>query len=119
MAAQIRLKMRGRRAYSIDEVYLSDPAEDAEMSLARKELRVIGQRVLKALPVQQLALLIRFSVQEQRPEEIQGALGITETQFRLVKSRGKARFAELCRAAMEREPVHTERRGKSIFAEVA
>jgi RNA polymerase sigma factor (sigma-70 family) len=103
IAAQIRLRMRSRRAYSVDEIALSDQAADAETSLARKELRTIAERVLKALPVQQRAMLIRFYLQEQRPEEIQEAFGITETQFRLVKSRAKARFAELCRTATERD----------------
>jgi RNA polymerase sigma factor (sigma-70 family) len=102
-AAQIRLRMRARRACSVDDIALSDQAADAETSLARKELRAIAQRVLKALPVQQREMLIRFYLQEQRPEDIQEAFGITETQFRLVKSRAKARFAELCRTAMERD----------------
>jgi RNA polymerase sigma factor (sigma-70 family) len=108
IAAQIRLRIQSRRACNVDDVELSDQAANAETSLARKELRAIAQRVLTALPVQQRAVLIRFYIQEQRPEEIQEALGITETQFRVVKSRAKARFAELCRTAMESKPVRNE-----------
>ena len=111
IVAQIGLRMRSRCACSVDDVQLPDPAEDTETSLARKEQRAIARRVLKAMPVQQRAVLIRFYIQEQRPEEIQEALGITQTQFRLVKSRAKARFAELCRTAMERKPVRVEPRG--------
>ena len=111
IAAQIRLRIQSRRACNVDDVKLPDQAANAETSPARKELRAIAQRVLTALPVQQRAVLIRFYIQEQRPEEIQEALGITQTQFRIVKSRAKARFAELCRTAMERKPVRAEPRG--------
>jgi RNA polymerase sigma-70 factor (ECF subfamily) len=107
-AAQIRVRMRSRRACSVDDVQLSDPAEDTETSLARKELRTIAHRVLQSMPVQQREVLIRFYIHEQRPEEIQEAVGITRTQFRVVKSRAKARFADLCRKAMERKPIRNE-----------
>jgi DNA-directed RNA polymerase specialized sigma24 family protein len=92
----------------VDDVQLSDPAEDTETSLARKELRTIAHRVLQSMPVQQREVLIRFYIHEQRPEEIQEAVGITRTQFRVVKSRAKARFADLCRKAMERKPIRNE-----------
>ena len=105
IASQVRLRMRARRTVSVDDVKLFDHVPDAETSLARKELWTIARQVLEGLPVQQREMLIRFYLQEQRPGEIQEALGITETQFRLVKSRAKARFAELCRKAMKRKPV--------------
>ncbi|MGA9624177.1 MAG: sigma-70 family RNA polymerase sigma factor [Bryobacteraceae bacterium] len=105
IAAQIRVRMQSRRTCSVDDVQLPDPAENTETSLARKELRAIARRVLKAMPVQQREMLIRFYLQEQRPEEIQEAFGITPTQFRLIKYRAKARFAHLCRTAMERKPM--------------
>jgi RNA polymerase sigma-70 factor (ECF subfamily) len=107
-AAQIRVRMRSRRACSVDDVQLSDPAEDTETLVARKELQAIAWRVLKAMPVQQREMLIRFYLQEQRPEGIQEAFGITPTQFRLIKSRAKARFADLCRKAMKRKPMRNE-----------
>jgi RNA polymerase sigma factor (sigma-70 family) len=108
IAAQIGLRMRSRSACNVDGVQLSDPAEDTETSLARKELRAIARRVLKAMPVQQREMLIRFYILEQLPEVIQEELGITPTQFRLIKSRVKARFAELCRTAAERKPMRKE-----------
>jgi RNA polymerase sigma factor (sigma-70 family) len=107
-AELIRLRARARRACNVDDLQVSDPSADIEASLARREQRIIAQRVLKALPAQQRGILVRFYVQGQRPEEIQEAFGITVTQFRLVKSRAKARFAELCRTAMERKRVRTE-----------
>jgi RNA polymerase sigma factor (sigma-70 family) len=108
IAAQIRLRMESRRACSVDDVELSDQATDAETSLDRKELRTIAHRVLQSMPVQQREVLIRFYIHEQRPEEIQEAFGITPTQFRLIKSRAKARLADLCQKAMKRKPMRNE-----------
>jgi DNA-directed RNA polymerase specialized sigma24 family protein len=71
-------------------------------------LHAIAWRVLKAMPLHQREMLIRFYLQEQRPEGIQEAFGITPTQFRTIKSRAKARFAHLCRKTMERKPIRNE-----------
>ena len=108
IAAQIRLRIQSRRACNVDDVKLSDQAPNAETSLARKERQAVAHRVLQSMPVQQREVLIRFYIHEQRPEEIQEAVGITRTQFRVVKSRAKARFADLCRKAMERKPRRNE-----------
>ena len=40
-------------------------------------------------------VLIRFYLDEQTPDQICQAMKLTETQFRLIKSRAKARFGEL------------------------
>ena len=108
IAAQIRLRIQSRRACNVDDVKLSDQAPNAETSLARKERQAVAHRVLQSMPVQQREVLIRFYILEQLPEVIQEELGITPTQFRLIKSRAKARFAELCRAATERKPTRKE-----------
>jgi len=108
IAAQIRLRIQSRRACNVDDVQLSDQAPNAETSLARKERRAVAHRVLQSMPVQQREVLIRFYILEQLPEVIQEELGITPTQFRLIKSRAKARFADLCRKAMERKPRRNE-----------
>ena len=42
-------------------------------------------------------MLVRFYLQEQTAEEICHDLHLTETQFRLIKSRAKARYGELGR----------------------
>ena len=52
-------------------------------------------RVLRSLPKRDREVLIRFYLQEQLPEQICQELGITETQFRLIKSRAKSRYGEL------------------------
>jgi hypothetical protein len=41
--------------------------------------------------------LTRFYLNEESAEEICDNMGLTDTQFRLIKSRAKARFGELGR----------------------
>jgi hypothetical protein len=42
---------------------------------------------------------------EQTQEQICAEMNLTETQFRLLKSRAKARFGELGRRALTRRPI--------------
>ena len=48
-------------------------------------------------------ILMRFYLDEQSQDEICTEMGLTEMQFRLRKSRAKARFAELSRKALTRK----------------
>ena len=48
---------------------------------------------------------MRFYLREQTPEEICDEMGLTETQFRLLKSRAKARFAELGRKKLSHQKL--------------
>ena len=57
----------------------------------------IAMRVLQCLPHRDREVLVRFYLQEESPEEICDALEITQTQFRLIKSRAKTRYGELGR----------------------
>ncbi len=45
-------------------------------------------------------VLVRFYVQEQDAAEICRTMDLTETQFRLLKSRAKARLTRLCRGLL-------------------
>ncbi|MGP8243157.1 MAG: RNA polymerase sigma factor [Bryobacteraceae bacterium] len=54
----------------------------------------IALRVLREMPARDREVLVRFYMAGERPEEIQRALGIPETQLRRVKSRAKSRFDE-------------------------
>ncbi|MGO9232409.1 MAG: hypothetical protein ACLQKA_24695 [Bryobacteraceae bacterium] len=62
---------------------------------AGDQLVRVASRVLKEMPGQDREILLRFYLHEEHPEDIQRALGITETQYRRVKSRAKSRFREL------------------------
>jgi RNA polymerase sigma-70 factor, ECF subfamily len=52
-------------------------------------------RILRSIGKRDREVLIRFYLEEQTPERICREMGLTETQFRLIKSRAKARFGEL------------------------
>lgn len=53
----------------------------------------IAQQILGELSPRDREVLIRFYLQEQTPERIQSEMLLTTTQFRLIKSRAKAKFA--------------------------
>lgn len=74
---------------------IADPRgnpEDAAIFRQRNDL--IG-RVLDELGARDREILTRFYLREQSQEQICTEMCLTETQFRLLKSRAKARFGEL------------------------
>jgi RNA polymerase sigma-70 factor (ECF subfamily) len=71
-----------------------DNPEEAAIFLQRNELI---RRVLSELTDRDREILNRFYLQEQEQGQICQEMGLTETQFRLLKSRAKARFGELGR----------------------
>jgi hypothetical protein len=54
------------------------------------------------MPARDREVLTRFYLQEQTVSQIAEEMSITETQFRLIKSRAKARFSELGRKMLLR-----------------
>ena len=54
-------------------------------------------------------ILLRFYLDEQSRDQICAEMGLTETQFRLLKSRAKARIREVAQKALARKrpPVKT------------
>jgi RNA polymerase sigma factor (sigma-70 family) len=76
---------------------LSDHEPDPERRVLEKENQEVAMRMLGALPKRDREVLIRFYLQEQTAEEICRELNLTHTQFRLIKSRAKARYGELGR----------------------
>jgi len=65
-----------------------------EAAIFRQRLELIRQ-VLDELPGRDREILTRFYIEEQGQDKICAEMGLTETQFRLLKSRAKARFGEL------------------------
>jgi len=74
---------------------IADPAENPEESaIFRQRAEIIG-RVLEELSTRDREILIRFYLREQGQDQICSEMELTDTQFRLLKSRAKARFGEL------------------------
>src|ERR1700674_3268053 len=83
---------------------VSDGGQSPESAAIQSEYRDIAAKMLRALPKRDREVLIRFYVNEERPEQIETDMGLTLTQFRLIKSRAKARFSRLYQARMAKRP---------------
>jgi len=67
-----------------------------EKAMAQQRIGIMHE-VLEEIIPRDREILKRFYIQEQPQEQICRELGLSETQFRLLKSRAKARFGEIGR----------------------
>jgi RNA polymerase sigma-70 factor, ECF subfamily len=74
---------------------VADPHGNPEETAISKEREALVQRVLAELSSRDREILTRFYLHEESQEEICIEMTLTETQFRLLKSRAKSRFGEL------------------------
>ncbi len=97
VAAHIETAVKSRRNHRPIELLptLSDRRPDPERSAIAHESYEVAMRVLNGLPARDREVLVRFYLREQSAEEICRDLELTETQFRLIKSRAKARYGKL------------------------
>jgi len=72
-----------------------DPNGNPEESAIFKQKEDLVRRILAELSSRDREILTRFYLQEESQEEICAVMILTETQFRLLKSRAKSRFGEL------------------------
>jgi RNA polymerase sigma-70 factor (ECF subfamily) len=97
VAAHIESAVKSRRNHRPADllVTVSDRRPDPECSVIARESHEVAMRVLKGLPQRDREVLVRFYLREQAADEICRDMGLTETQFRLIKSRAKARYGKL------------------------
>ena len=97
VAAHIEKMVNIRRDHAELESSLRvvDPRENPEENAMLRQRMELIQRVLGELSDRDREVLTRFYLYEQSQEQICTEMGLTETQFRLLKSRAKARFGEL------------------------
>lgn len=74
---------------------MADPRDNPEESAIFQQRAELIHRVLSELGDRDREILTRFYLREQSQDEICSEMSLTETQFRLLKSRAKARFGEL------------------------
>jgi RNA polymerase sigma-70 factor (ECF subfamily) len=85
-----------REQIDIDSsVRIADPRGSPEDAAIFRQRAELIQRVLGELSPRDREILTRFYLREQGQEQICCEMALTETQFRLLKSRAKARFGEL------------------------
>jgi len=97
VAAHIEDAIQARRCYTdLDgTLLLSDRRPDPERTVIEKQNDDLAWRILNSIGKRDREVLVRFYLDEQTPEDICREMQLTETQFRLIKSRAKARFGEM------------------------
>lgn len=103
VAAQIddNVKARRNRADFDSAMTLCDRDPNPEQSAIKRQKEALTARILHSLRSRDREILARFYLAEQTPDEICRELGLTGTQFRLMKSRALSRFGELARGVLE------------------
>lgn len=81
---------------------LPDHGSTPEETAIGEERTQLMQRVLKGLSSRDREILTRFYLQEQTQDQICSEMKLTDTQFRLLKSRAKARFGEMGRRRLDK-----------------
>jgi RNA polymerase sigma factor (sigma-70 family) len=105
--AEISRVVRTRRASDLnDGVILPalDPTPE-QAAITRQNITLMKQLLVK-LGARDLEILTRYYLNEQSEEEIRQEMALTPTQFNLVKSRAKARFANLMHRRLSRRNFH-------------
>ncbi len=82
-----------------------DLNRDPEETAIRQQHEQIAHRVLNSISKRDREILTRFYLLEQSQQQICDQMNLTETQFRLLKSRAKARFGELGKRRLARKDV--------------
>ena len=97
VAAHIETLVQSRRNCAPAEVgfTLTDRKPNPEVAVIEGQKTDLAMRVLQSIPPRDREVLIRFYLKEQPVNQICQDLNLTDTQFRLIKSRAKARFGEL------------------------
>jgi RNA polymerase sigma-70 factor, ECF subfamily len=88
---------RRQRYSSLDEreMFVPHPTCTPEQSIIARNHIAIVDRVLSELSTRHQEILTRVYIQDQSQEQVCAEMRLTETQFRLLKSRAKLRFADL------------------------
>src|SRR5581483_2575412 len=107
VAAQIDRLVHSRRdKVDIDSSSrLPDHTANPEQRLVSREVTDMMLAILKSLSDRDREILTRFYLREQTQEQICREMELTETQFRLLKSRAKARFGELGKKRLQQKSL--------------
>jgi RNA polymerase sigma-70 factor (ECF subfamily) len=105
IAAYIETVIQTRRQLTELETgrIVADFGRDPENSIMDREEAELAYRVLKGISRRDREILIRFYLREESQDVICEKMNLTETQFRLLKSRAKSRFGELGKRRLARE----------------
>jgi RNA polymerase sigma factor (sigma-70 family) len=79
---------------------LLDARANPEHRVIRRQYGEVARRILSSMRTREREILVRFYLEEQSASDICREMQLTSTQFRLLKSRAKARFGVLCRSRL-------------------
>jgi RNA polymerase sigma factor (sigma-70 family) len=82
---------------------VADFTRNPENRILDREEEELAYRVLRGISRRDREILIRFYLLEEPQEVICEKMNLTDTQFRLLKSRAKARFGELGKRSLTRD----------------
>jgi RNA polymerase sigma-70 factor (ECF subfamily) len=82
-----------------------DETVSPEENVMRAQRAEIMREILQSISPRDREILTRFYIHEQTQEQICKEMSLSETQFRLLKSRAKARFGELGRRKLISRPL--------------
>jgi RNA polymerase sigma-70 factor (ECF subfamily) len=111
---QMRLgisRMVHKRETSIDLDSMPDltAAEPTpEQLAAANQKAAVMKHVLRKMSARDREVLTRFYLHDESPVQIRSEMGLTETQFNLLKSRAKARLTELVQRRLARSSLSRE-----------
>jgi len=82
---------------------IADFGRNPENSIMDREEEELAYKILKGISRRDREILIRFYLLEESQELICRKMNLTDTQFRLLKSRAKARFGEMGKRRITRQ----------------
>jgi RNA polymerase sigma factor (sigma-70 family) len=109
VAAHIETTIHTRR----EQLDLETGATLADGNHGPEETAIVAQKaelmekILRGLNKRDREILTRFYLDEQPQEKICAEMKLTDTQFRLLKSRAKTRFGELGRKRLAKRPIRS------------
>jgi RNA polymerase sigma-70 factor (ECF subfamily) len=97
VAAYIEQAVHNRREQADLEtgITVADRKQNPEQEAMLRQKAELMKSTLNALSQRDRDILVRFYLNEQSQEQICREMDLTETQFRLLKSRAKAKFGEI------------------------
>ena len=108
----VAVQRRRNRADFEDTLFsVSDWRENPERNVIARQREEIARKVFEGISQRDRDILHRFYVLEQSQDQICADMGLSYNQFRLLKSRAKARFGELGRRVAAGYDVNLKKNG--------
>jgi RNA polymerase sigma-70 factor (ECF subfamily) len=106
VAAEIDRSVSSRLQHvPVDATFPADRGRDPEWTAIVSQQQLMARRLLSEVSLRDREILVRFYLREQTQDEICREMNLNATQFRLLKSRAKARLAKVGRRRLARRKI--------------